>query len=465
MSRKDLKVEWKVGDPNKVEYSVQYNNSDKVEAHYRIIIYITTGKILIQGKYFEQWCDDEFQKCRELISSWTTEGEITDIEIADDKRADKERGDSERLADYTRAEKERGDSERLADDKRADKESVNSERADKRADVKGADDERADNEIVDNEIVDDERADDKSADDKRANDKRANDHERVDKERGDGKKAVVKRADNERAEDDNDTEGVVDDIFPAEILDAVKVTGTNNEAGTKTTEDEHPSCTHPDPFSDATTEPKCTEFLDVFSNRLNTMESSIVQLTKTLSQVIAQHDISNENQTKLIEKLQVTQCNHQTNQNTNNTTLEKLLKEKDKECETLRKQMKQIEQSSGSEMRKAKEEQKRECDRLNSTIQNLRAEKVSVEIENERLLALIQANDQNREDLKTSWEARIKDKDIIIGNMQEQISNTVNGNKDEPWETVHNNRRSYSNVTQNTRPYPTGEKNQPTKTG
>jgi hypothetical protein len=38
---------------------------------YKVILYLTTGKVLIQGKGHEGFCDNEFPKCLSLVNEYT----------------------------------------------------------------------------------------------------------------------------------------------------------------------------------------------------------------------------------------------------------------------------------------------------------------------------------------------------------------------------------------------------------
>ena len=38
---------------------------------YKVILYLTTGKVLIQGKGHEEFCDNEFPKCLGLVNEYT----------------------------------------------------------------------------------------------------------------------------------------------------------------------------------------------------------------------------------------------------------------------------------------------------------------------------------------------------------------------------------------------------------
>ncbi|CAG2194799.1 unnamed protein product [Mytilus edulis] len=44
---------------------------------YKVIVYLTTGKILIQGKFFQQWCSNEFEKTLKIVEKLSSSSEMT----------------------------------------------------------------------------------------------------------------------------------------------------------------------------------------------------------------------------------------------------------------------------------------------------------------------------------------------------------------------------------------------------
>ena len=69
---KNTHVEWKIDEPLKSEFIVNEIDTDD-EIAYRIIAYMTTGKILIQGKKYARWCDEQFGYCMNKVNEMTKE--------------------------------------------------------------------------------------------------------------------------------------------------------------------------------------------------------------------------------------------------------------------------------------------------------------------------------------------------------------------------------------------------------
>lgn len=44
------------------------NVMDNEEILYKVVFYLTTGKIMIQGKAWESFCDKYFNKCLQLVN-------------------------------------------------------------------------------------------------------------------------------------------------------------------------------------------------------------------------------------------------------------------------------------------------------------------------------------------------------------------------------------------------------------
>ncbi|VDI81985.1 Hypothetical predicted protein [Mytilus galloprovincialis] len=44
---------------------------------YKVIVYLTTGKIMIQGKFFQQWCLNEFEKTLQIVENLSSSSEMT----------------------------------------------------------------------------------------------------------------------------------------------------------------------------------------------------------------------------------------------------------------------------------------------------------------------------------------------------------------------------------------------------
>ncbi|CAC5422322.1 unnamed protein product [Mytilus coruscus] len=46
---------------------------------YKVIVYLTTGKIKIQGKSFKQWCSNEYQHTLEIVENLSSSAEMTTL--------------------------------------------------------------------------------------------------------------------------------------------------------------------------------------------------------------------------------------------------------------------------------------------------------------------------------------------------------------------------------------------------
>ena len=79
--------------PMSTEFIVGENESSGKDDDflYKVVIFLTTGKIMAQGKTYNKWCKEHFQKCRERING----NEIgTGFSIKKRSKADEEHDES-----------------------------------------------------------------------------------------------------------------------------------------------------------------------------------------------------------------------------------------------------------------------------------------------------------------------------------------------------------------------------------
>ena len=69
-----------------------------VDFLYKVILYLTTGKVLIQGKGNEEFCDNEFPKCLGLVNEYTNIPSTTNNDIV---RSDKHDNSDQTLVKST----------------------------------------------------------------------------------------------------------------------------------------------------------------------------------------------------------------------------------------------------------------------------------------------------------------------------------------------------------------------------
>ena len=68
----DFNVTWKDHEEDdalivSTEFIVNFVEELGDDFRYKVCVYLTTGKILIQGNAYESWCDTEFLKCRNMV--------------------------------------------------------------------------------------------------------------------------------------------------------------------------------------------------------------------------------------------------------------------------------------------------------------------------------------------------------------------------------------------------------------
>ena len=191
------------------------------------------------------------------------------------------------------------------------------------------------------------------------------------------------------------------------------------------------------------------------NNRLDTMEASIVNLTKALAQVIAQQDSSNETNNAVIQKLdQILINNRKSDKTVEKTFLEHQTKELEKQNNNLQRQIKELDQASKNEIRKVKEDLGTENTKLKKELADVREHKIRLEIENEKYSEHINQFEQNNNELRASMDARLNDKQKIIESLHDRLTHNANADNGQPWETVTRKRNPgsapYSDVLKST---------------
>ena len=133
-------VNWKDSpreNTEKIEFNVctpSDSEGEETELLYKVILYLTNGKIMIQGKGFKNWCEEEFSKCVTIVNNEDTtinpKGTNTSIKQADDK-SETEKNESKNHADDT-SETKSNEREKYADGKSASETPVVNTETDKK---------------------------------------------------------------------------------------------------------------------------------------------------------------------------------------------------------------------------------------------------------------------------------------------------------------------------------------------
>ena len=346
----DVVFEWKHDEPTKTEFAVHDKRlgSEEDELDYRITVYLTTGKILIQGRRYEQWCDREFGLCLDMVNNMASQLAPTQDSEPDNASANPNK-------------QQKGDN---------------------------------DNDV--NETV----------------------HEETSAPPHHAEIAPL----TEVTEVTGSTENITPDNEPSES-DAIET--TSNGDGQQ-----------PDP-----TPPE--GHVNDLNNRLDTMEASIVNLTKALARVIGQQDRSDDNHSAVMQKLdKLLTNNRKVDKPVDKSPLEHHIKDLEKQNNALQKQIRELDQTNKNETRKLKESYDKEITKLKKDLTEVREQKIRLEIENEKYREHITETEQNNNELKASVEARLSDKQKIIDSLYDRLMHNVNADNGSPWETVTRTRNT-----------------------
>ena len=348
-SEENANTEWKDNDNAKAEFVVKGDHPNN-ETDYRVIVYVTTGKILIQGRSFEKWCKDHFQSCKKRVDQLTREPPTP-------QKQEEEMSSSDDTVDKDIP----CDGE--SNDTRSPQPSPQL--------VTTSNSEVSTDERVTNDVTSDTSA--------------QTDHSPVNRDDG----GII--------------EEPHDDGTAASNLQRTTIEGS----------------------------------LQRMELRLDTMETAIVKFTKTLADIITKQDRSADKYTVILEKLQAKPVSHNAN-NVQEEQLKKQLKESEKECEMLKKKMNALEQKHATETRILIEKHGKELTTMKRELEDVRKAKIMSDVQNDKLSNKIHMYEENKEQQGKVYEERLKEKDAMIENIQDRLSNTLYEKNGEPWQEVGN---------------------------
>ena len=395
----NTQVQWK-SDAVKSEFIVDDTETED-EVAYRIIIYMTTGKILIQGKRYVLWCDEQFAMCLNKVNQWAGHDPSPDT-----------------VTRITKANNEITEcKEKVGPDDENTIDTTPQQQTDERSNI----------ELTVVPTLPPIGGINGTPTNENTNCK--------------NKTRILPKTPST-----NDVETGKAEV-PSDSAPSVMTTPTDHpltdSAPLDSADDISPN--HPNTRQNEET-----------NRRLDSIETSIVKLTKAFAEIIAHQHESISNQNTMMVKMKDIKTNPNTTQaaSANNKTL----KDMEKQIESMKKELKQVEQTHTADIRKLTDEHKKETDKYKREVEELRSKVINGDILNEKLLSKIEASEISAHDLKNSYEARLQDKEKLI---QDILSSRHTENDGENWETVNKRNKSYSSATRTDRGSTSSHMNSP----
>lgn len=183
------------------------------------------------------------------------------------------------------------------------------------------------------------------------------------------------------------------------------------------------------------------------TRRLDSIECSIVKIAKALAELIANHEQSNTNQHAILE--QVIELAKKKSAPQSVSLSDDKLKGVEKQLQSLKNDLKQTELKHTADLRTLSDDHKRETAKYKKENEELRSRVINGDIMNEKIAGTLEANETALNELKRSYEARLKDKESVI----QDILNSRHQERDsDNWETTPKRKQSYSDAAKTTSP-------------
>lgn len=210
------------------------------------------------------------------------------------------------------------------------------------------------------------------------------------------------------------------DTVPKEVPN---IKPTDNET-TKHTKSEH-------------TIPECVEetlkrLLQPLVNRMNVMEEALVDIKETSATLI-----SNQQQDKTEVVKEIDKWKRSVNQSSGNTStselFEKQIKEKDSEIKKLSKKIDDMSSAYDAQCRKLQSDFNLKEDKIVKKLEEAHKQQDEVVRDNEKLVLILQQNDEKLDNLKQDYESKLKEKDKQSSDLQDRIQSYLYDLNGEPW--------------------------------
>ena len=379
----NIQVQWKA-DAVKSEFIVDETETDD-EVAYRIVVYTTTGKILIQGKRYTSWCDEQFAMCLSKVNEWaghepSPDNQITLVSSKNTECKEKDgQGDDNGINTSPQQQTDNLESTFLPPPPTTVTAGINgTPNTEKTCRLQNKTRSLPKTPPSPNDV--------------------------------ETEKAEVP-SDSAPSVMTTPPEHPLPDSAPLDSADCIAPNHPNTRQNDET------------------------------NRRLDSIETSIVKLTKAFAAIIAHQDESIANQNTLMVKMNDIKAKPNATQTS--SASDKSFKEMEKQLESMKKTLKQAEQTHTADIRKLTDEHKRETDKCKREIEELRSKVINGDILNEKLSSKIEASEISSHELKNSYEARLQDKEKLI---QDILSSRRTENDGENWETVNKRKMSYSSA-------------------